>query len=576
MSMESWRLSDLFKNEEALESYTQELEEKSLNFSKMYRGNFKHISSVDFLEALKEYERIQEGLAKVMTYAYLKFATDSDNGAFYAKYAKKYTQIDENLLFFELEFNKLTKAKQDEIIMLSSDYTYYLKSLQEYKSHQLTQKEERILLKTSILGKSAFTRLFDEYFSNLTFSYNGKKCTQEEVLSLLYSSDQQTRKSAANALTKGLKPHQKLLSYIFNMVKKDLALKCELRGYKDVELPRHKENKISKKSVDALVNATQKEYNIVHQYYEIKREILGLDKLYDYDRYAPLYSDENEFSYESSKKVVLKAFMDFSPVFGNIAKRAFEEQWIDVYPKDKKRGGAFSHPSVSSVHPYVLLNYTNKRRDLFTVAHELGHAIHQQLSYSVGYLGSDTPLTTAETASIFAEMLAFDALKSSLNKKEKISLLAGKLEDIFATLFRQVVFTAYERKVHAHEGELSEDDFNAYWMEENKKMFGKSVTLGKGYQIWWSYIPHFIHSPFYCYAYSYGQLLVLALYGLYKSKECENFVDIYIQFLSLGGSKSPATLVKMFGFDIEDEKFWNIGLREVKDMFDEFVRLQNA
>jgi oligoendopeptidase F len=477
------------------------------------------------------------------------------------------------LLFFELEFNKLQSHTQNSFINSSEKYSYYLTNLKEEKKHQLSQKEERLLIKKDQTGVSAFSRLFDEHFSKMKFLYDGKQISEETILSLLSDSNRDVRKKASESFTKELKKHQHLLAYIFNMIRADLKIDCELRGYKSAEEPRHKDNKISQKSVDALIKAAQNSFGIVHRYYEKKREILGFDRLYDYDRYAPINSKDDEFSFEDSKKNVLDAFETFSPKFANIAKKAFEEGWIDVYPKENKQGGAFSHPATTNTHPYILLNHTNKRRDFFTLAHELGHAIHQYLAKDVGYLASDTPLTTAETASVFAEMLVFDKLKETLNKQEKKALLASKIEDIFATLYRQINFTTFERAVHSHDGELSLDEFNSFWIQESKKMFGKSVELTKNYQIWWSYMPHFIHSPFYCYAYSYGQLLVLALYGLYKSEKMVDFVEKYEKFLSAGGSKSPKELVGYFGFDIEDEKFWQIGLDEVKKLVDEFEEL---
>lgn len=245
-----------------------------------------------------------------------------------------------------------------------------------------------------------------------------------------------------------------------------------------------------------------------------------------------------------------------------------------MYPKDKKQGGAFSHSATPDTHPFILLNFTEKRRDLFTLAHELGHTIHQKLSYNVSFLNQDTPLTTAEMASVFAEMLVFDFIKDKLKKDELIALYAAKIEDIFATLYRQINFTCFERRIHAHKDELSKEQINQIWMEESQKMFEESVHLTKNYASWWSYIPHFIHSPFYCYAYAYAQLLVLALYGLYKSKKCENFKELYIKILSLGGSVSPKELVAMFDLDIENENFWKIGIKEIEKIIDEFMELK--
>jgi oligoendopeptidase F len=511
-----------------------------------------------------------------MTYAFLKFATNSDNGGFYAKYQQAHSNIAEDLLFFELEFNKLSKPKQEELIAAAPTYKYYLESLMEEKPYQLSQKEERILLKKEMTSASAFSRLFDEHFSRLKFSYEGEKLSEEEILSKLQDSNREVRQKIASAFTKGLKPHQPLLAYIFNMIKTDLASECELRGYKNAEQSRHMDNKITQKSVDALVKSAESSFHLVQDYYVVKAKLLGLPELYEYDRYAPLEESTEKFDFQTSKKIVLDAFKKFNPKFYEIASMAFEKGWIDVFPKDKKRGGAFSHPATPSTHPYVLLNHTDTRRDLFTLAHELGHAIHQYLSRDVGYLGSDTPLTTSETASVFAEMLAFDAIKDNLSISEKRSLYASKIEDIFSTLYRQINFTTFERKVHEHEGELDIDTFNQYWMQESQKMFGKSITLTKDYALWWSYIPHFIHSPFYCYAYSYGQLLVLALYGLYKKSDKAAFVQNYTSFLSAGGSQSPKELIKKFGFDIEDEHFWQLGISEIESLLAEFKGMCDA
>lgn len=573
MSKNDWNLKDLFEDEKELNESIESITKRAKVFEELYSGKLEGISEDKFANVILEYENILEQLAKCMTYAFLKFAEDSKNGSFYAKYQNLCTKCNENIIFFELEFNQLPETKQDKIIKSNTKYSYYIESLKENKKHQLSQKEESVLLKKDQTGASAFSRLFDEHFSNMRFLYNGKRVQEEEILSLLSDKDREVRKKASDNFTKELKKHQHLLGYIFNMVKSDLNTDCEIRNYQSAEEPRHIENKISQNSVDALIRTAESSFNIVQDYYDKKREILGYDKLYDYDRYAPISSKEDDISFDDAKKIVLDTFSSFSPKFGEIAKEAFKNGWIDVYPKENKRSGAFSHPAVPSKHPYVLLNYTNKRRDLFTLAHELGHAIHQYLSRDVGYISSDTPLTTSETASVFAEMLVFDEFRKSLKDEDKKALLASKIEDIFATLYRQINFTTFERAVHSYEGELSLYKFNAFWMRESRKMFGDSVTLRKGYSYWWSYIPHFIHSPFYCYAYSYGQLLVLALYSLYKSGKMDNFVEKYEVFLSAGGSKSPRELVGYFGFDIEDDEFWQIGLQEVRKLVDEFKEL---
>ena len=572
----NWDLSALYENEAFLEADLKDAAARAKSFESVYKGKLKELHVNEFLESIREYEAINEKLGRIMTYAFLKFATNSDNGGFYAKYQQAHTNIAENLLFFELEFNKLSKPKQEEFIASSSMYKYYLESLMEEKPYQLSQKEERILLKKEMTSASAFSRLFFFFFSRMKFVYEVQKLFEEEILSKLQDADREVRKKAASAFTKGLKPHQPLLAYIFNMIKTDLASDCELRGYKNAEQPRHMDNKITQKSVNALIKSAESSFHLVQEYYEQKAKLLGLEELFEYDRYAPLEVSSSKYDFETSKHIVLDAFKKFNPKFYEIASLAFEKGWIDVFPKDKKRGGAFSHPATPSTHPYVLLNHTDTRRDLFTLAHELGHAIHQYLSRDVGYLGSDTPLTTSETASVFAEMLVFDAIKDGLSATEKCSLYASKIEDIFSTLYRQINFTTFERKVHAHEGELDLATFNNYWMQESQKMFGKSITLSKDYTMWWSYIPHFIHSPFYCYAYSYGQLLVLALYGLYKKSDKVTFVQNYINFLSAGGSQSPKELIKHFRFDIEDEHFWQLGISEIESLLKEFKGMCDA
>lgn len=571
--MLEWNLSVLFKNENELESKTQECIKQAQKFKNSYFTMLEKLNSNDFLNALKEYENLNLMVSKIMTYAYLCFAKDTSKGSFYAKYEQECKKIEENLLFFELEFCELKEDKAKEFIDFCKDYSFYLENLFKNRKYNLSQKEERVMLYLSNTSANAFSRLFDESMTALKISFEGEKLSEEEILSKLYDNERQIRKKAAKKFTKALDKNINLLTFILNMIKTELSNICKLRGYEDAEAPRHLRNQISKQSVDALIETTQKNFHLVSKFYKRKKQILGFDKLKDYDRYAPI-GKEAKFSFKESKKIVLDAFYDFSPIFGDIAKEAFEKGWIDVYPQDKKQGGAFSHSATPDTHPFILLNYTNKRRDLFTLAHELGHTIHQKLSYNVSFLNQDTPLTTAETASVFAEMLVFDYVKNKLKKDELLALYAAKIEDIFATLYRQINFTCFERRVHSYENELNSEEISQIWMEESQKMFGESVELSKNYALWWSYIPHFIHSPFYCYAYAYAQLLVLAFYGLYKSNKCNNFKELYIKMLSLGGSVSPKELVSMFGFDIENKAFWEIGIKEIKKIINEFMELK--
>jgi len=570
-----WDLTALFSSLNEAEEFLKQAQFKAIEFEKNYKNRLYTLTPEEFLSVLKEYEEIWENIGRSLTYVYLEFATDTTKGSHLAKFQEIANKAEEHLIWFELEFIYLPIDKQQKFIDNAGIYKYYLIHLQEEAPYKLSEKEEKILMKKDLTSGSAFSRLFDEHISRLKFFYKGEKLSEEEVLSKLYSPNRNERKKAQISLTLGLKPHQELFAYIYNQIKKDWKIDfIDIRGYDNVEAPRHLSNKVTKKSVDALVNTVNENTSLVEEYYNIKKELLGYEKLYDYDRYAPIkITDKNpEIPFEEAKETVLKAFKNFSDTFYEIAKKAFDEKWIDVYPKEGKRGGAFSHSATPAAHPYVLLNYTNQRRDVFTLAHELGHAIHQYLAKDVGYLNQDTPLTTAETASIFAEMLLFEELKKSLPKEELIEIYAGKLEDIFATLFRQIVFTNFERRVHAAD-ELKPQDYNKIWMEENKKMFGESVILTQNYEIWWSYIPHFIHSPFYCYSYSYAQLLVLTLYKLYKNG-FENFEEKYVTFLAQGGSIPPKKQLEIFGVNIEDENFWKQGIDAVKDILNEFKQLK--
>ena len=533
-----WNLNKFFKNEAEFNEFCEKTKKQSIEFNAKFKGKLANLNADEFLQSLKTYEKINEQISKILSFTHLDFAKDTTKGANLAKIELLCNEISENLLFFELEFNELESAKQDEFIANSHEFEYYLTQLKKQKSHQLSFLEERILLKTSPVSGSAFSRLFDETMANLKFEFDGEFLSEEQILSKLHDSDQEVRKKAALSLSATLEKNLHLLGFIYNMIKTDLLISCELRNYELGEDIMHQNNQISKSSVDALIKATENNFDIVGKFYEKKREILGYEKLYDYDRYAPLNTDNSEFSFDEAKETVLKAFYEFSPKFGEIATKAFSQNWIDVFPAEHKQSGAFSHSASSDTHPFVLLNFTSRRRDVFTLAHELGHAIHQYLAYGVGFFNSFTPLTTAETASVFCEMLVFDYMRKNGGGDLK-PMLAAKIEDIFATLYRQINFTTFERRIHAAKDELSVEEINKIWLEESAKMFDGKLILNDYYKIWWSYIPHFIHSPFYCYSYGYAQLLVLALYGLYKSGKCENFVQIYTEFLSLGGSMEP-------------------------------------
>lgn len=635
----NWNLGELFANEAEFSGAIDSAAAQARDFELKFKDKLHALNAEEFLSALELYESISEQIGKIMSFAHLSFARDTSLGAQQAKTEQVCNDISQSLLFFELEFNELDATKQDEFIAGSGRFGYYLSLLKQRKAHQLSLPQESVLLKTSPVSGEAFSRLFDESMARMSFDFRGRKLGEEEILSLLHSSDREMRKDAAASLSAVLEQNSHLLGYIYNMIKTDLKIRCELRGYDKAEAVMHEENQINIASVDALIAETERSFALVGKFYAKKREILGYDALYDYDRYAPLGDDESEFSFEQAKQIVLAAFEKFSPKFKQIALIAFERNWIDAMPAQNKQSGAFSHSGSRDTHPFVLLNFTRKRRDVFTLAHELGHAIHQYLSYGVGYFNSFTPLTTAETASVFCEMLVFDYMRKNFSNLNGLSnfksgaasdssqnfkrsalqearggeipneravknaasdgaadpselaasdtdtpsqiasdktalraMLAAKIEDIFATLYRQIGFTTFERRVHASADELSTGQIDELWMEESRKMFAGELILQDHYKSWWSYIPHFVHTPFYCYSYAYAQLLVLALYGLYKSGRLENFVQIYTEFLSSGGSDEPQKLVAKFGFDINKSEFWRIGIEQVAALVDEFVR----
>jgi oligoendopeptidase F len=584
-----WDLSDLYSglDDPQVERDIQDALSRARSFEERYRGkiNSETIDPSLLLESVKELESISEQVGKLLSYAYLVFAADTSNpkhGAFLQSIQEKSTEIRKHLMFFELEWIAIPDDTANRLIRdeTLSHYRHFLERERRYKPHRLSEPEEKILDEKANTGSRAFKRLFDEVINNIRFKVRldgkTKLLTETETLALLYDPDRTKRKAAAKGLTVGLKENAHILTYIFNILLQEHAINDRLRSFPDPMASRHLDNEIDKETVDALITSCERNYDMVERYYKLKRRLLGLRRFYDYDRYAPLFSEKRTIGYEECKEIILESFGHFSDQMAEISREFFERGWIDAEVRVGKRGGAFSHGTVPSVHPYVFINYTGKLRDVMTLAHELGHGVHQYLSRKQGYLQCNTPLTTAETASVFGEMLVFHRLKESeKDPKVRLSLLSSKLEDIFATVFRQVVLTRFEEKLHfarRKEGELMPERINELWIEANRAMFGRSVELTEDYGWWWMYIPHFIHSPFYCYAYSFGELLVLALYHRYIM-EGNAFVPRYIELLSAGGSESPEKLLARVGVSINDPNFWQGGLDLLREMVEEAVGL---
>lgn len=584
-----WNLNDLYKglDDKNIERDIGKTRQDAQRFEKKYRNKIRSdkLNSSKLLKAVKELETISESIDKLLSFAYLLFAGDTRNpeyGAFLQSIQEKTTEIRKTLIFFELEWVELSDKTANKLLKDNqlSDYAHILKHQRKYKTHTLSEGEEKILAEKANTGSRAFIRLFDELINNIKFQIKLKgkiqNLTETEILSLLYDPDRKVRKAASVSLTKGLDQNSHVITYIFNTIVNDHSINDRLRAYPHAMSHRNLDNEIDEQTVTTLLESCVKNYNIVEKYYKLKKTVLKLGKMYDYDRYAPVLSGDKTVNYDEAKRIILEAFGDFSVKMAKIATMFFDKNWIDAELREGKRGGAFSHGTVPSAHPYVLVNYSGKMRDVMTVAHELGHGIHQYLSKKQGHLQANTPLTTAETASVFAEMLVFDKLiKNEKNREAKLALMCGKLEDAFATVFRQVVMTKFEHALHTarrKEGELVKERINELWMEVNKTMFGKSVELTENYKIWWMYIPHFIHSPFYCYAYSFGELLVLALYQKYL-QDGRSFVPKYLDMLSAGGSEPPELLIKKVGVNINDPNFWQGGLDLLKDMVEETVEL---
>jgi oligoendopeptidase F len=575
-----WDLSDLYAgpDDPALDADLDQALARSERFAEAHRGRVADLSPAELAGALDELEAISELVGRAGAFSGLLFAEDTSaprHGALLQHVQERSSAIQNTLVFFELEWVAVPDERADALLGASEleKRRHYLASARRYRPHVLTEPEEKISEDLSNTGARAFSRLFDEVMGAARFRAGegdaARELSEEEVLALLYDPDRETRRGAADALTRGLRENQRVLSYIFNVLVQDKATRDRLRSYEHAKQSRNLANEIDDATVEALLAAAERGYPTVQRYYRLKGRLLGLDPLEDFDRYAPIDPSSATRSFDEAREIVLDAYREFSPRMSEIAGLFFERRWVDAELRPGKRGGAFSASTVPSAHPYVLLNYTGNLRDVMTVAHELGHGVHQYLAREQGLFEQDTPLTTAETASVFGEMLVFRRLVArERDPRVRLGLLCGKLEDAFATVSRQVAMTRFEESLHAArraEGELPVERVNELWMEANRAMFGDAVKLNDHYAWWWLYIPHFVHSPFYCYAYAFGELLVLALLRRYDA-EGDAFVPKYLDLLRAGGSESPPELVGRLGLDITDPAFWDGGLEVLEEM----------
>jgi oligoendopeptidase F len=583
-ALPEWNLGDLYASPEAAE-FKADLArgaELAAEFASVYKGKLAGFSGKQIGESLQAYERISDVLGRVGSYAQLYYVGDTTDAArakFYGDVNAKLTEIFSTMLFYELELNRLDdaaieRASADSVF---AHYRPWIENLRKEKPYQLDDKLEELFLEKSQTGFAAFNRLFDETMASLRFDVKGEKLAIEPTLNLLQSAKEEERKAGAEALAKTFAENLRLFTLITNTLAKDKDISDRWRGFKDVADSRHLSNRIEGEVVDALVATVRAAYpRLSHRYYKMKAKWLGKDKLMHWDRNAPLpKEDTREVPWIEAKQMVLSAYGEFSPEMAEIAGRFFDKGWIDAPVRPGKSPGAFAHPTVPSAHPYVLLNYLGRTRDVMTLAHELGHGVHQVLAAEQGALMASTPLTLAETASVFGEMLTFQLLlKNTKDAKTRKVLLASKVEDMINTVVRQIAFYSFERKVHAarKEGELTPDQLNAIWLEVQKESLGEGIELGAGYETFWAYIPHFIHSPFYVYAYAFGDCLVNSLYARYLESE-QGFQERYFAMLKAGGSKHYSELLKPFGLDLKDPQFWQKGLGMISGMIDELEKM---
>ena len=536
---------------------------------------------------ISQVEELTDLTGRLGAYAFLLYAgnrSDPARAKFYGDMSERLTNISADLIFFELELNQIPDDELASALKVPAlaRYKPWLDDLRKAKPYQLEERIEQVFHEQSQTASGAWNRLFDETMAELRFHVEGvpEAMTLEPTLNMMFDPSEPRRRAAAEALAKTFKDNLRLFTRITNTLAKDKEISDRWRGFKDVADARHLSNRVEAPVVDALVAAVRESYpQLSHRYYRMKARWLGLPTLAHWDRNAPLpEKPERVIPWGDARRMVLDAYAGFAPQMAGIAAKFFDSGWIDAPVRPGKSPGAFAHPTVPSAHPYVMLNFQGKSRDVMTLAHELGHGVHQVLAASQGPLLSQTPLTLAETASVFGEMLTFKALlRDTTDPRERKALIAGKVEDMINTVVRQVAFYTFERKVHEgrRKGELTADDLNGYWLDVQRESLGDAIDIKPGYEVFWTYIPHFIHSPFYVYAYAFGDCLVNSLYALYEEAH-PGFVAKYFDMLMAGGSKHHSELLAPFGLDASRPEFWKKGLSVIARMIDELEAMERT
>lgn len=577
-----WDLTHLYPSMDA-PAFAADMERaasRALDFAGTYRGKLAAIAaqadaSVALHKAVAAYEVLDDLMGRIMSYAGLVYSgdtTDPQRAKFYGDAQERITAASTELLFFTLELNRIDDAVLDAAASAPplSHYKPWLDDMRKDKPHQLDDRIEQLFHEKSVTGRAAWNRLFDETIASLRFKVGDHELTLEPTLNKLQDSDGKVRKAGAEALANVFGQHTRTFALITNTLAKDKDIQDKWRGFTDVAQSRHLANRVEPEVVEALVSSVRAAYpRLSHRYYALKASWFGRTELDFWDRNAPLPKvEQRAIPWDEARDTVLGAYETFSPRLAGIARRFFDENWIDAPVRPGKAPGAFAHPTVPSAHPYVLINYQGKPRDVMTLAHELGHGVHQVMAAHNGALMAPTPLTLAETASVFGEMLTFRRLlDATTSQSQRKAMLASKVEDMINTVVRQIAFYSFERKLHEERknGELTADAISNVWMSVQAESLGPAIRLGPGYETFWTYIPHFIHSPFYVYAYAFGDCLVNSLYGVYE-RSPEGFQDRYFALLAAGGTKHHSEVLAPFGLDARDPAFWQIGLGLIERM----------
>ncbi len=559
----------------------EQASDRAGRFAERYAGKVERLDQEGLRGAMLELAELSELVGRAGSYAALRFATDTSDparGALLQHVQERGTAIETQLLFFELEWAELGDDRAEELIGAPAleFCAHHLRSTRRYRPHLLTEPEEKILTEKSISSNSAWARLFGELVAALRVQLDGEEHTLDVALSRLQMADRETRRAAAEAVSAALEPGLRTRAFIYNTLVHDKAVEDRLRHYPHWLASRNLSNEASDESVLALIEAVRARFGIPQRWYALKAKLLGIERLADYDRVAPVLPEDVTYSFAQARELVLDTYESFSPKAGGVARQFFEERWVDAPVRPHKRGGAFCAYTVPSAHPYVMLNFTARRRDVLTMAHELGHGLHATLARPQGVFHQSTPLTLAETASVFGEALVFGRLlEAAGSDDERLSLLADRVDGAIATVFRQMAMNRFEHLVHTRrreEGELAVDRFCELWVQTQHELLGDAVEITEGYRMWWSYVPHFINSPGYVYAYAYGQLLALSAYSRFL-QEGDSFVPRYLELLAAGGSRSPKELGAIIGIDLADPGFWDAGLDLVERQLGEAEEL---